>query len=45
MSHWWGELDGLVLEAAKKRAASESDGEEAKVKEEGMSLETTTGRE
>ena len=43
---WWDQ-DGLNLEGAKKRAevAAESDGEEMIVEEEGMPLETTTGRE
>ena len=41
---WW-EQDGLYLEGAKQRTAAESDGEEDMSKEEGMTLETTTGRE
>ena len=46
VSQRWWEQDGLDLEGAKKRAeaAAESDGEEAICEEEGMSLETTTGR-
>ena len=41
---WW-EQDGLDLEEAKKRAAEEYAREETIIKEEGMTLETTTGRE
>ena len=42
---WW-EQDGLDLEGVKKRAAAaaESGGEKTIGKEEGMPLETTTGR-
>ena len=41
---WW-EQEHLDLEGEKNRAAAESDVEEAIGKEEGMPLETTTGRE
>ena len=43
---WW-EQDGLYLEGYNKRAeaAAELEGEETMDKEEGMPLETTTGRE
>ena len=43
---WW-EQEGLELEGKKKReaAAAESDGEETIGEEDGMPLETTTGRE
>ena len=41
---WWKHA-GLYLEGAKKRAEEESKIEEAISKEEGMTLETTTGRE
>ena len=45
MSWRWWEQDGLYLEGNKKRAALESDREEAIGEEEGMNLETTTVRE
>ena len=45
MSRQWWEQDGLDLDGAKKWAAAESDGEGAICEEEGMPLETTTGRE
>ena len=45
VSRRWWEQDGLYLEGSKKRAAVESDGEEAISEEEGMPLETTTGQE
>ena len=45
VSQRWWEQDGLYLEGAKKRSASELDGEEAINEEEGMPLEMTTGRE
>ena len=45
VSRRWWEQDGLDLEGEKKRAAAESDGEEAIIEEEGMPLETTTGQE
>ena len=41
---WW-EKDGLYLEGGKKRAAAEFDGDETIGDEEGMPLETRTGRE
>ena len=41
---WW-EQDGLYVEGEKKRAAEESDGDDAICGDEGMPLETTTGRE
>ena len=41
---WW-EKDGLDLEETKNRESEESHGEEAIGEEEGMPLETTTGRE
>ena len=44
VSRQWWKHDGLYLEGAKKRAEAESKIEEAISKEEGMPLETTTGR-
>ena len=45
VSRRWWEQGSLDLEGLKKRAAAESDGEEAISEDEGMNLETTTGRE
>ena len=45
MSRQWWEQDGLDLEGANKRAAAESDGEEAICEEEVMPLEMMTVRE
>ena len=45
MYRWWWEQEGLDLEGTKKRAAAESDGEEAISEDKGMPLEKTTGQE
>ena len=47
VSRRWWEHDGLDLEGEKKReaVAAELDGEETIGEDEGMPLETTTGRE